>query len=68
MIAKLLTERPTRVRTVRDTVAEGIDHAVAKALAKVDALAWRGGSDTGKGWGAGGEAGEVQGHSVLGAG
>jgi TolB-like protein len=37
VIAKLLTERPTRIRTVRDTVSEGIDTAVAKALAKVPA-------------------------------
>ena len=37
VIAKLLTERPTRIRTVRDTVPEGIDSAVAKALAKVPA-------------------------------
>ena len=37
VVAKLLTERPTRIRTVRDTVPEGIDAAVAKALAKVPA-------------------------------
>ena len=37
VIAKLLTERPTRIRTVRDTVPEGMDTAVAKALAKVPA-------------------------------
>jgi TolB-like protein/tetratricopeptide (TPR) repeat protein len=37
VIAKLVTERPTRIRTVRDTVPEGIDRAVAKALAKVPA-------------------------------
>jgi serine/threonine protein kinase/tetratricopeptide (TPR) repeat protein len=37
VIAKLLTERPTRIRTVRDTVPEGIDTAMAKALAKVPA-------------------------------
>jgi len=37
VIAKLLTERPTRIRTVRDTVPEGIDSAVARALAKVPA-------------------------------
>ncbi|HET9293418.1 MAG TPA: hypothetical protein VFO06_03925, partial [Gemmatimonadales bacterium] len=35
--AKLMTERPTRLRTVRDTVPEGIDNAVAKALSKVPA-------------------------------
>jgi serine/threonine protein kinase len=37
VIAKLMTERPTRLRVVRDTVPEGIDVAVAKALAKVPA-------------------------------
>jgi serine/threonine-protein kinase len=37
VIAKLLTERPTRLRTVRDTVPDPIDAAVAKALAKVPA-------------------------------
>src|SRR3989442_13281942 len=37
VIAKLLTERPTRLRTVRDTVPEGIDDAVSKALAKTPA-------------------------------
>jgi hypothetical protein len=37
MIAKLITERPTRVRVLRDTVPAGIDAAVAKALAKTPA-------------------------------
>ena len=37
MIAKLLTERPTRLRVVRDSVPEGVDQAVAKALAKIPA-------------------------------
>src|SRR5688572_25120692 len=37
VIAKLLTERPTPLRTVRDTVPESVDDAVAKALAKVPA-------------------------------
>ena len=37
VIAKLLTERPTRIRTVRDTVPEDIDNAIAKGLAKVPA-------------------------------
>ncbi len=37
MIAKLLTERPTPVRTLRDTVPEGVENAVAKALAKTPA-------------------------------
>jgi len=37
MIAKLMTERPTRLRVVRETVPEGIDNAVARALSKVPA-------------------------------
>ncbi|MFL6281135.1 MAG: protein kinase domain-containing protein [Vicinamibacterales bacterium] len=37
VIAKLLTERPTRLSVLRDTVPEGIDTAVAKALAKLPA-------------------------------
>jgi len=37
MIAKLMTERPTRLRVIRDTVPEGVDSAVARALAKVPA-------------------------------
>ena len=37
VVAKLLTERPIRIRTVRDTVPEDIDQAVAKALSKVPA-------------------------------
>jgi serine/threonine protein kinase len=37
VIAKLMTERPTRLKTVRDTVPEGVDAAVARALAKVPA-------------------------------
>ena len=37
MIAKLMTERATRLRVVRDTVPEGVDNAVAKALAKTPA-------------------------------
>ena len=37
VIAKLLTEPPTRLRVIRDTVPEGVDSAVAKALAKVPA-------------------------------
>ena len=37
IIAKLLTERPTRLRVLRDTVPEGLDAAVARALAKTPA-------------------------------
>ncbi len=37
MIAKLMTEKPTHVRILRDTVPEGIDAAITKALAKTPA-------------------------------
>jgi dipeptidyl aminopeptidase/acylaminoacyl peptidase len=37
VIAKLMTEQPTRLRTIRDTVPQGVDAAVSKALAKVPA-------------------------------
>ncbi len=37
MIAKLMTERPTHLRVLRDTVPVSIDEAVAKALAKTPA-------------------------------
>ncbi|MDQ3242615.1 MAG: protein kinase [Gemmatimonadota bacterium] len=37
VIAKLMTERPIRLRVLRDTVPEGIDTAVAKALGRVPA-------------------------------
>jgi hypothetical protein len=37
IIAKLLTERPTHLQVVRDTVPQGVDAAVAKALSKVPA-------------------------------
>ena len=37
VIAKLMTERPTRLRVVRDTVPETVDVAVARALAKIPA-------------------------------
>jgi serine/threonine protein kinase len=37
VIAKLLTEPPTRLRTIRETVPQGVDIAVAKALARVPA-------------------------------
>src|SRR5678815_2888332 len=37
VIAKLLTERPTRLRVLRDTVPEGVDASVAKALSKLPA-------------------------------
>jgi hypothetical protein len=37
MIAKLMTEKPTSLRVLRDTVPPGVDAAVAKALAKTPA-------------------------------
>ena len=37
IIAKLMTERPTRLRVLRDTVPEELDAAVARALAKTPA-------------------------------
>src|SRR5215831_11474123 len=37
MIAKLLTERPARLKTLRDTVPDAVDAAVTKALAKTPA-------------------------------
>jgi len=35
MIAKSLTERPARLRSLRETVPEEVDHAVARALRRV---------------------------------
>jgi Protein kinase domain/WD40-like Beta Propeller Repeat len=37
MIAKLMTEKPTRLRILRDSLPEYVDEAVAKALAKTPA-------------------------------
>src|SRR4029079_17996455 len=37
MIAKLMTERPVRLRVVRSSVPEAVDAAVAKALDKTPA-------------------------------
>ena len=37
MIAKLMTEKPTRLRVLRDTLPDGVDEAVAKALSKTPA-------------------------------
>ena len=37
IVAKVLTERPTPPRAVRDTVSPGVEHAVLKALAKLPA-------------------------------
>ncbi len=45
IIAKLLTEKPTRLRVVRDSVPESVDAAVAKALAKTAADRFHGMQD-----------------------
>jgi eukaryotic-like serine/threonine-protein kinase len=45
VIAKLMTERPTRLRVVRDTVPEAVDAAVGKALAKLPADRFSGARD-----------------------
>jgi hypothetical protein len=45
VIAKLMTERPTPIRTVRDTVTPALDAAVTRALAKVPADRWPGAAD-----------------------
>jgi hypothetical protein len=37
ILAKLLTERPTKLRVLRDTVPDGVEHAVEKALSKAPA-------------------------------
>ncbi len=37
IVAKVLTERPTAPRALRDTVPGGVEHAVLKALAKLPA-------------------------------
>jgi Tol biopolymer transport system component len=37
IVAKLLTERPTRLRNVRDTIPEPVEEAVARALARTPA-------------------------------
>ena len=37
IVAKVLTERPTAIRTLRDTVPPPVEHAVLKALAKLPA-------------------------------
>ncbi len=45
VIAKLLTERPTRVQVLRETVPASVDAAVSKALAKVPADRYRSAGD-----------------------
>ncbi|MES2125164.1 MAG: protein kinase [Gemmatimonadota bacterium] len=40
IVAKVMTERPSPIRTVRDTVSEAIEDAVLVALAKLPADRW----------------------------
>jgi serine/threonine-protein kinase len=40
IVAKVLTERPSPIRTVRDTVPEAVEDAVLTALAKLPADRW----------------------------
>jgi serine/threonine-protein kinase len=40
IVAKVLTERPSPITTVRDTVPAGVEHAVLRALAKLPADRW----------------------------
>ena len=40
IVAKVLTERPTPITTVRDTVPPGVEYAVLRALAKLPADRW----------------------------
>ncbi|MEO7998504.1 MAG: protein kinase, partial [Gemmatimonadaceae bacterium] len=40
IVAKVLTEKPTAPRAVRDTVSPGVEFAVLKALAKLPADRW----------------------------
>ncbi|MEE8478066.1 MAG: protein kinase, partial [Gemmatimonadales bacterium] len=41
IIARIMTEKPTAIRTVRDTVPQHVEQAVMKALAKVPADRWQ---------------------------
>jgi len=78
MIAKLMTERPTPLRVVRDTVPDAVDAAVARALAKIPADRFASAGDFGRalsvpaparlvGWHAGRPWQAVAGLVVLGA-
>jgi len=40
IVAKVLTERPSPISTVRDTIPAGVEHAVLRALAKLPADRW----------------------------
>ena len=45
IVAKVLTERPSPITTVRDTVPAGVEHAVLRALAKLPADRWTSAAD-----------------------
>ncbi len=45
VIAKLMTERPTAIRTVRETVSPELEATVSRALAKVPADRWTSAAD-----------------------
>jgi serine/threonine-protein kinase len=45
IVAKVLTDRPSPIATVRDTVPRGVEHAVLRALAKLPADRWATASD-----------------------
>ena len=48
VIAKLMTERPTPVRTVRETVTPALDATITRALAKMPADRWPSAADFGR--------------------
>ncbi len=45
VIAKLMTERPTSIRTVRETVSPELEAVVSRALAKIPADRWASAAD-----------------------
>ena len=45
IVAKVLTERPSPITTVRDTVPAGVEYAVLRALAKLPADRWASAAD-----------------------
>jgi serine/threonine-protein kinase len=45
IVAKVLTERPSPITTVRDTIPPSVEHAVLRALAKLPADRWTSAAD-----------------------